>query len=297
MKQSEILAALPQWNGASSEKILSSPAWAMPCRLGDRQCVMRLGATAPAETLNLSVRLEEDEHVLGIVDSPQFSELHSIWAARGDVPEPILLALVEKECGPLLQLLENASRRQLKVSGLAATAGGGKKFCLELFADGESLFSFTLTASSALERTFGMMRFIDMSHPSVREVPLQAEREYAAFAISAADMANIAPGDALLLPEVGTTPQRLVVDGRFVLSGTGVAAWKDEGLIRVVGMDGVTVNTGDLLDAAEKELSDDASAPPPNTPMKLVRAGAVCATGRFGAVGTQPAFIVDDVAR
>ena len=35
MKPLEILSSLPKWAKASSGSLLDSPAWAMPCRLGD----------------------------------------------------------------------------------------------------------------------------------------------------------------------------------------------------------------------------------------------------------------------
>ena len=66
MKPIEILSAIPQWAKTSPEDILASPAWAMPCRLGEEQCVMRPADVRPAETLDLSIRLGEEDHVLGI---------------------------------------------------------------------------------------------------------------------------------------------------------------------------------------------------------------------------------------
>ena len=119
MKPIDILSSLPSWSKASHEDILSSPAWAMPCRLGDTPCTMRQAKTRPAEVLPLAVRFEDEELILGLADTPAFPELHAVWDSRADVPDAILLALVEKDCGAFLQLLENAVRRQLKIVGLA----------------------------------------------------------------------------------------------------------------------------------------------------------------------------------
>ena len=121
MKPLEILSALPQWAKASADDLLASPAWAMPCRLGEQNCMMRLDGTCPSETLDLLVRFGNEEHVLGLRDCESLQELHAVWPTRAEVPEPILLALVEKDCGTLFQLLENAVRQQLGVIGLASS--------------------------------------------------------------------------------------------------------------------------------------------------------------------------------
>ena len=108
MKPHEILSMLPQWADAAPEALLDSPAWAMPCRLGEDSTVLRTADVRPGDTLNLAVLLDGERHVLSIADSPRFADIHALWPSRADVPEPILLALVEKECGPLLQLVDSS---------------------------------------------------------------------------------------------------------------------------------------------------------------------------------------------
>ena len=297
MKPLEILSSLPQWAKATPAAILASPAWALPCRLGDESCSMGFDAPVPAETLDILIRLGDEEHVLGIADSPRLPELHAVWAARSDVPEPILLALVEKECGPLLQLLENAVRRQLQVMGLAQERPEANTACARVFSAGTDLISFTLTLSPALTETLGQLRFIDASHPSVRENVLGAEVEVASFALGAGEIAGLAPGDALLLPEVDTIPQKLIVDGRFAVSEGDVVAWRDEGLIRILAGETREITLGALLDAAAGNANAISVAKlPENAQLRLSRSGTVVATGRLGAVGVQRAFVVDAVA-
>ena len=119
MKPFEIVSSLPQWSGLAPDAIVDSPAFAMPCRLGDESVTLALGAAHPADAIRLSVMLEDEPHVLSLARSPRFKELDAVWDSRADVPEPILLALVEKDAGPVLQLVENAVRRQLRLVGLA----------------------------------------------------------------------------------------------------------------------------------------------------------------------------------
>ena len=295
MKPIEILLALPEWANATHKEILASPAWAMPCRLGDTQCTMRLDAVRPAETLNIRIRLENEEHVLGIANSPAFPELGAVWASRADVPEPILLALVEKDCGQLLQLIENAVHRQLQVVGLAgeSTASDAQTLFAQVAAPGAPPIVFTLDLSDAISGALGLLRNIDLGHQSVREAKLPAEVEYATFALPAADLTSMKTGDALLLPEADTLAPRLVVAGRFSLSGDGVAEWKDDGMMRVCAAEATAVDLGTLFDSTSGGASATPPVPGENAPLRLVRLGKTVATGRFGSLAGQRAMFLD----
>lgn len=299
MKPIEILTALPQWAKASADDLLASPAWAMPCRLGEQNCTMRLDAPRPSETLDLLVRFGKEEHVLGLCDSESLKEIHAVWPARAEVPEPILLALVEKECGTLFQLLENAVRQQLSVVGLASSPrdqdAQAALFAQVYAADGAPLVSFSLSSSPTLVAALGQLRFLDATHPAVRDYALSAEEEFAAFVLPSADLSALVPGDALLLPEIGTMPPRRIVDGRFLIGENGVVDWKDDGMLRVLAMEPVEMTVGTLLDLAAGNAAPSAPQPlPANMPLRLVRFGTALATGRLDAIGTQQAFIVDD---
>ena len=256
---------------------------------------MRLDAVHPAETINLKIRLENEEHVLGIADSPAFPGLGAVWASRADVPEPVLLALVEKDCGELLQLLENAVHKQLQIVGLSAEAPADERtmFARITQPDDAPPIVFSLDLSQAVSSALGLLRNIDTSHPSVREVKLPAEAEFASFALPAADRESLATGDALLLPETETLPPRVIVAGKFVLSDAGVDAWKDEDVLRVCAAEGSTVELGTLFDS---ESGGAAALPPPpreNTPLRLMRLGRTIATGRYGMLGSQRAMFID----
>ena len=110
------VASLP----GTPDAILDSPAFAMPCRLGEETAMLRPAQVAPSEadTLALEIAFGDEPHTLHLARSPRFAQLDKLWDSRADVPEPILLALVERECGPLFQLLENAVRKQLRLTGL-----------------------------------------------------------------------------------------------------------------------------------------------------------------------------------
>lgn len=291
MKASEILGALPQWANATSEELAVSPAWAMPCRLGETQCEMRLDALRPADTLDVAIKLEDEPYVLSLADTPHFADLHRLWPSRAEIPEPVLLALVEKECSELLQLIENVSRRQLKIAGLADQVPEDR-FCARLCTPGGDILSFAITATPTLVRTFGKLLFIDPSHPSVREVQLPAAVELAAFALPAADRAALAVGDALLLPEVGAVAPRLIVDGRFIVDETGVAPYKDDGLLLVMDAESRTVTLGEVLDCAK---SPSAPSVPPPRALRLESSGRTVALGRLDRLADQNAFFVESL--
>ena len=289
MKPHEILSMLPQWANAAPETLLDSPAWAMPCRLGEDSTALRTADVRPCDTLDFAVLLDGERHVLSIADSPSFTDIHALWPSRADVPEPILLALVEKECGPLLQLVENAVRRQLKIEGLASGCGPDAR---TVFAQVNDVV-FGLTRSPAVETAFGQLRFIDCAHQAVRDTVLPCETEIAAFTLPAADLASLDVGDALLLPEVGTVPPRLVVDGRFVVDENGVLPFKDDGRLRVVGAEARTMSLGELFDRAQNPAAEKSAAP---AQLRLVASGRTAAQGRLEQLASHPAFIVESLS-
>ncbi len=283
MKPSEIVAALPQWREAKAAEILSSPAWAMPCRLGDAQDVMRLDAIRPAEILPLAIRFEDEPHTLGLTPSPRFPELSRLWPSISEVPEPILLALVEKECGPFLQMLENAVRRQLKIDGVEKDAPGPDASAIAArIAD----VTFTLTRSVTIVEAFGQMRNLDMAHPAIRDTEVDAEYEYAAFPLSQEDVASLAPGDALLLPEIDSAAPRLIAAGRFAMDENGVAEFKEDELARVRSAVPGKVALGEVFDGS-------ARIPAAVSPLKLVVAGRTAAMCRLGKLAGQTALFVE----
>lgn len=298
MKPYEILAALPEWSQVGPEKIVESPAWAMPCRLGEKNVTMRFGALLPADSLNLAVKFDGEDNTLSIAVSPFFHELHAIWGVHGDVPDAIILALVEKECGALLQLVENAVRKQLKIVGLGEEPQGGSagRLVAELSVEGEEPIIFAFNSTASIATSLGILRYIDLSHPAVRETALPAKIEYAVFTLTAAELAGLAQGDALLLPETATIAPRLIVDGRFAMTQDGVEPWSDDGRLRAVAAEETTVKLGELLDAAVGTPPAERAMPTDNAPLALLRGGKVVASGRFSSLAEQKAFFIDSAS-
>lgn len=288
MKPFEILSSLPQWSGLGSEDIVDSPAFAMSCRLGEENVALVLGATHPADTIRLSIQLESEPHILSLARSPRFKELDAIWDSRADVPEPILLALVEKDAGPLLQLVENAVRRQLKLVGFAEAENPDAP---TLFAQVDDVV-FTLTRSATVTAAIGNLRNLDLAHESIRSVTLPALTEYAAFSLSPSDVSGLSVGDAVLLPEMGSAPARTVVDGRFALDANGVTRYNAGDLVHVFDATAKDFTLGELFDAAETPRTVEAT--PPGT-LRLVAGNKTLAVGRLDRLGDQSALIVETV--
>ena len=286
MKPFEILSSLPQWSGLGPDAVVDLPAFAMPCQFGDERTTLVLGATHPADTINLSILLEDEPHVLSLARSPRFKELYAIWDSRADVPEPILLALAEMDAGPLFQLVENAVRRQFRLVGLAEPVAADAKV---LFAQVSDVV-FSLSRSATVTAAIGNLRNLDLSHESIRTVVLPAVVEYVAFALASDDIAGLSVGDAVLLPEMGTAPSKLIAAGRFVVDANGVSRYDAGGLARVVDAEQKDITLGDIFDAAETPRAADTK---PSGPLALVVGGRTIATGRLDNLGDQPAFIVE----
>lgn len=293
MKASEILGAIPRWANATSDALVASPAWAMPCRLGDVACTMRLDAVHPADTLDIAIVLEDEPHVLSLADTPRFSELHRLWSVRAEVPEQILLALVEKEAGALLQLIENAAHRQLRISGLSAAPDSSTDRLFARVSSGdEDILSFAITSSPALISSFGRLIFIDLSHQSVRDETVPAVLSLASFTLSAAELASLSVGDALLIPEAESNPPSIIAAERLFVDSKGVTLFADDGRLRVESADPLTVTLGYLFDQASSPSDPERGSTPQ---LRLVSARGTLASGRFARVADQCAFVVESL--
>jgi len=291
MKPFEIISALPQWAGASPAEIVASPAFTMPCRIGGEQLSLRHAAVAPDEESSLAVKTAfgAEEHVILLARSRRFPDLDRIWDSRGDVPEALLLALVERECGDVFQMLENAVRSQMRLVGIGGAADG-RRLAFEL-SDGSLVFS--IDASETVLTAFGVLRNLDLSHESIRACTLESECEYAAFALGGEEVSALAPGDAILLPEIGGVSPRYVVDGRFSAGADGVLRFSGDGLFRVRAAEPGTMTLGELFDAAEKPFVPP--SPAHGLQLRLVKDGRRIASGRLDRLADQFAFMVEAI--
>lgn len=295
MKPLEILSALPKWSAAKSVQVLESPAFAFPCRLGEETATFSLGAVQGGDTLNLSILFGEEPHLLRLSRTPRFAELDKVWDSRAEVPEPILLALAEKECGVLFQMLENVVRKQLRLVGLSSNADSDAQ---ELFVQVADI-SFAITRSAAIVAALGIIRHLDVAHEALRAESLPFETEHAAFALPAADLASLAVGDALLLPEVGSVSPRLVVDGRFAVDEAEVLPFSDDGRCRIVSAEQNVMTLGELFDAAEdpefrkSKVESLALGSGSSAQLRLVISGKTVANGHLDRIGGQSAFVVE----
>lgn len=301
MKPSEILQAMPGWDKAKGREILDSSAWAMPCRVGDAQCSIRFDAPAPEDVFSIDVTFDDVPHVLSIAKNPNFKELFSIWDNLSAIPSPILLALAEKECGGLFQLIENAVRRQLKIKGVASSKPDAVRTGRLVAPDGSTIAIFSLSDTPFLDEALGNMRFIDTAHPVIRELEFSAQLEYAAFAMPPQDAATLGVGDAVLLPELdpgaSSWPVAVVVEGRLAATKeAGLAVWKDDGRVRIVAPAPVKVRFAELAEfAAGGAFFGDTRPLAENTPLALVQGGRIVAKGRLEKVASQNAFVADEI--
>ena len=277
MKPIELLSKLEAFAGLDPQAILSHPAWGVPVPWDGASATLRADAAMPSETLDLSVRFGGDSCVLGIAPSAAFPELSNLFPVRGDVPQPILLAIVEKEAGPFLQMLENVMRRELSVQGLADAPAEGARAFQVVVADTSPAVTFTLSFPEALLRELGDLRHLDCTHPSIAETKVSMEVVYAVFDLSAEEEAGLAPGDYLILPEMSAEKP-----GRVCMPGSG-----SSDRLRVVA-----AARSDIPFATA--LQDDLRCAPVGTDdLLLLKGGRRIASGRLSKLGEQPAFAVE----
>lgn len=282
MKPHEILAVLDNWRLKRPEELLASPAWAMPCRLGEEQLTMRSGAVRPADALLLRVRFGDTPHTLAIAQSERFPELTRVWHARNEMPEAIILALVERECTAFLQLLENAMRKQLSIDGLGGSCGDDD-FCGEVAG-----ITFTLTRSAQLVDAFGRLGNLEAAHAAIRDEFCTAECEYASFAFNSQELDALAHGDAVVVPELDTPSNRMIIEEKIVIEADGVSVpYASDTLCHIRSASPLQMRLGDVFDGA---LQVPAAT---SVPLKLVLADKTVATGHLERLASQPVFIVE----
>lgn len=197
MDARELLKTWPEWQRAGTETVLASPAWRMPVRVNGTVAAMTT-AEPVDDLLVLDVTLDGEAHRLALADTPAYPDLHLLWARRAELPEPLLLALAEKECGGVFGLVESAARRMLAVKGLARESGALRFFSVSVAEDG---FVFGLDVTPDLAATLGRLDYIDPAHPAVRASTRPARAVLGRLELSEEELAALAPGSFLLLPE------------------------------------------------------------------------------------------------
>ena len=281
VKPIELLQQLDEFKALTPADILSHPAWSVPVTWNEAPAALHADAVVTSETINLAVRLGNEDCVLGLVPSEAFPELSELFPARAEVPPPIMLAVVEKEAGPLFQMLENALRRELSVQGLAETPAEGARTFQVAVADDPSAStpSFTLALTDALVRELGDLRYLNAEHPSIAETKVAMEVAYAEFDLSADELAGLAPGDYLLLPEMSTEKP-----GRVCRPGT-----LPSDRLRIVASELANVP---FATALQEDLR---CAPVGTDDLVLMLGERRIASGRLSKLGEQPAFAVEAI--
>ena len=277
MNKFEILQNWPSWKGATSEAIYGSPAWAMPGRWGDSEVRLRRTDTVFRDVLAITIRLDDDEHCLGLGNRETFPDLQKLWDVKNDLPEALKLALVEKECGQLLQLLENATKRQLTIVGVAPSAARQDATGFEVVDGGGTILaSFNLDVTPGLIGTFGQFKYLDVNHEAIRSLTRDAWVVYASFSLPEKDVAELAIGDCLLLPEVAS----------------GKARWQT-----ALPQDNfLTIATAEPSALTFAQFADE-QLPPVPTPevLRVYRQGRAIAQGRLEDIAGQPAVVLEEI--
>lgn len=203
MDARELIGGWPVIGTLPAAGILAHPAWRLSVDCGGASA--DLFAVAPSETLSdellVSVSLDGEPHVLGIADSAAFPDLHLLWSRRSELPDALVVALVEKEAGDLLQTVENVVRMELKVIGLVAAAETGARPPRRAFrlSAGGAEMSFSLDLPPETVQTLGVLDNLDTEHDAIRSLTRNVRAEYAAVPVADADIASLAVGDCLLL--------------------------------------------------------------------------------------------------
>ena len=268
-----LLREWPSFEKVNAETVFASPAWRLETVCGERPAVLTKAETPESDLLWVSVTLEDEVHVLGIGDSAAYADLHLLWARRKDLPDELLLALVERECGDLFQVLEKVFRRQFQIKGLAdgGPSGGGAGFRLRTDV---TSYAFALDLSPLLVMELGKLKYLDPGHESIRALCRPAWAEHAAVELLESECAALAAGDCIVLPEGAEPVWRVTVP--------------EDDLVHVRSEAAGEVTFAQMAD-------DDWPALPEPGRLVLLKGGRPVARGRLATLGLQRVFKAEEV--
>ena len=279
MTAHEILKDAGVFADMGPAEILDHPAWTVPVEWSGEPAEIRSDGFVPAESVSFAVKLGADRCVLSIAATEAFPDLSRLIGVKDSVPGAVLQALAEKETGALLSALENATRMEVAIVGACEGAADARPF--RIVRGGKDLVRFSLTLGPRVLEALGQLCRLDVAHPSIRERRIVCELEYAKIALGADEVAGLAPGDHILLPEMNEElPGRLVAAGR-----------DDRDALRVVDAEPADVTAGAWL-AAEGVLRRSRTE---RCRLRLVRGGRTLAEGSLAQLAGQPAFAIEKI--
>lgn len=278
MNDLELLTRWPGWDKKSPEALLAEPSWALRTRWGDDEVRLRLTDNRPRDVIALKIAFDDEEHFLGLGCREAFPDLATLWERKQDIPQTLVLALIERECGKLFQLLENTVRRQLRVIGLTDVAERDGTRGFEIVTKkGTIIADFALTLSDMVIEAFGDISAIDTTHADIRSMTRPATAEYAVFSLSE-ESANLEAGDYLLMPELEN-----LMTARWSMEAPAA-----DGKFHVRAARQTNLSFGELADNALPEI-------PQPTELELFSGAKLVATGRYDRLGEQAALAIEEV--
>lgn len=264
----ELLKNWPTWQKAGAKQLFDSPAWRLPIAYDGEPCYLVKGDALPEDPLLVGLTFDGEEAVLGIGDSVLFLDLHRLWRCRGQLPAELVLALVEKECGPLLQMLEDATKKLVAVSGLLS-AGDAESTSFSFARRDGATMAFSLSLSPAMLVQLGRFENLDLRHPAIRGLSRPARAVYAELALEVV-VSSLQEGDLLVLP------------GSDEVASTWLERMPEDGKVRICAPEESSLTFA--------QLADDALPAVPESEMVLVFVGArQVAQGRIVSLGQQRA--------
>lgn len=275
MDAHELLRSWPGLDRLDAVAVLAHPAWRMPVGYEDdgMSLVVDAAASPRPDELLLAVTLDDVANVLGISDSPNFPDLHLLWQRRAELSEALVVALVEKEVGVLLQTVEKLTRKELRLVGLAKAedvgeVGSRRSFRLE---NPDGVVGFSLRVPADVVTAIGVLDNVDPSHDSISSLMRPARAEYEAVDVPAGSELSLKPGDYVMS------------------SASAVASWQME----VPADERLHVMSSDTVSFSFAQFASDALPPvPPPSSLTVFWHGRPYAAAEMSLVGDAPAFKV-----
>lgn len=202
MNARDLMKSWPTLADLTPGEILAAPAWRCPVEFdGEEAELMHTAEPVASDELFLSLTFDGEPHVLGLGDSARYPDLHLLWDRRRKLPDELLMALVEKETGAVLQMLENLSRCEIKLCGIAGRPTPDGRLAIGVGIGGEVLV-LTLDLPASLVEEFGRLDCLDPTHPFVRGQIRAVRAAYATVPVDADEVSALKEGDYLVLEDL-----------------------------------------------------------------------------------------------
>ena len=136
--------------------------------------------------------------------------------------------------------------------------------------------SFDFKVTPDIIRSFGLLKYIDLGHESIRSMKRLGRAVYASLRLTDDERAGLAPGDFLMMPEIGSIPGKWQIEP------------PKEGVLQICAPGTTELTFAEFAD-------DNLPQPPEPQELTLMSSAGAIANGRLTKLSEMPAFAIEEI--